>query len=128
MMPQIRRAFAAGTRDSTGSPGPNYWQQRVDYVIEATIDPTTSEVSGKETITLHNTTPDTLSQIVLRLYQNYFTPTAQRSDYVTDITEGMKIERLSVAGRQITLTDVKQYRLSETIATITPHAPVLPGA
>ncbi|HLB54174.1 MAG TPA: M1 family peptidase, partial [Gemmatimonadales bacterium] len=31
----IRRAFAAGTRDSTGRPGPRYWQQRVDYTITA---------------------------------------------------------------------------------------------
>src|SRR5437867_9821354 len=29
----IRRAFAAGTRDSTGRPGHNYWQLRTDYTI-----------------------------------------------------------------------------------------------
>ena len=31
----IRRAFDAGTRDSTGRPGPNYWQLQTDYTINA---------------------------------------------------------------------------------------------
>lgn len=127
MQPQIRRAHAAGTRDSTGSPGPRYWQQKVDYLIEASLDPATSRVSGRETITLHNTSPDTLSQIVMRMYQNYFMPRVERHDYVTDLTDGMTIERLEVNGSPIPLTDPKRYRLNERIATITPAAPVLPG-
>ena len=36
----IRRAYAAGTRDSTGRPGRNYWQIRTDYTISARLDPT----------------------------------------------------------------------------------------
>ncbi|MEO8575444.1 MAG: M1 family metallopeptidase [Gemmatimonadales bacterium] len=126
--PQIRKAFAAGTRDSTGAPGAKYWQQKVDYRIETTIDPSNNQLRGSETITLHNTTPDTLKTVVLRLYQNYFTPTVGRTDYVTDITDGIKIERLSVNGSTISLTNETQYELDERIATITPAAPILPGA
>ena len=126
--PQIRRAFAAGTRDSSGAPGAKYWQQKVDYRIEARIDPSNNRLSGSETITLHNTTPDTLKTVVLRLYQNYFTPTVERTDYVTDITDGITIERLSVNGSPISLTNAKQYDLDARIATITPAAPILPGA
>ena len=92
------------------------------------LDPATNEVSGRETITLHNSTPDTLPQIVLRLYQNYFTPRVERNDYITDITDGMKIERLAVNGTAIALNDSKRYSLDERIATITPPSPVLPGA
>ena len=127
MQPGIRRAHIAGTRDSTGKPGPRYWQQKVDYVIEATLNPSTSVISGTQTTTLHNSSPDTLSQIVLRLYQNYFTPRVERNDYVTDITDGMIIERLAVNGTVIPLSDAKQYRLDERIATITPPSAVLPG-
>ena len=127
MQPQIRRAHAAGTRDSTGSPGPRYWQQKVDYAIDATLDPSTSRISGRQTITLHNTTPDTLSQIVLRLYQNYFSPRVERTDYVTDLTDGMTIERLAVNGTVIRVNDTAHYRLNERIATIRPHSRVLPG-
>src|SRR5436190_482490 len=42
----IRRAFAAGTRDSTGSPGRNYWQLWTDYKIAARLDVPTSTVIG----------------------------------------------------------------------------------
>ena len=126
--PQMRRALAAGTRDSSGAPGPRYWRQKVDYRIEATIDPSNNQLRGSERITLHNTTPDTLKTIVLRLYQNYFTSTVERTDYVTDITDGVTIEQLSVNGSPINLTNEKQYDLDARIATITPAAPILPGA
>ena len=128
MSAAYRKAYAARTRDSSGAPGRNYWQQKVDYKIEATLDPETNEVRGRETIALRNTTPDTLKTIVLRLYQNYFSPRVQRSDYVTDITSGMMMERIAVNGSVISLTDAKQYALRETIATITPAAPIAPGA
>ena len=45
----IRRAYAAGTRDSTGRPGRNYWQIRTDYTISARLDVTTSRLTGHET-------------------------------------------------------------------------------
>ena len=126
--PQIRKAFAAGTRDSTGAPGAKYWQQKVDYQIEARIDPSSNQLRGSETITLHNTTPDTLKTVVLRLYQNYFSARVERNDYITDLTDGMTIERISVNGSAISLTNERQYELNERIVTINPAAPILPGA
>ena len=124
----MKRAYAMGTRDSSGAPGRRYWQQKVDYRIDASIDPATNQLRGSEIITLHNTTPDTLKTVVLRLYQNYFHARVQRNDYITDVTEGMIIERLSVNGGAISLDNEKQYQLDERIATITPAAPILPGA
>ena len=37
----LARAHADGTRSPDGSPGPQYWQLRVDYVIHAALDPST---------------------------------------------------------------------------------------
>jgi hypothetical protein len=129
LQPGIRRAYARGTRDSvTGGPGPHYFQQRVDYRINATLDTAAAVLHGSETITLHNTTPDTLSNIVLRLYQNYFTAGESRNDYVTDITDGVVVERLVVNGTQIATTDKARYAVDGTVATVTPATPVLPGA
>ncbi|HEY0242554.1 MAG TPA: M1 family metallopeptidase [Gemmatimonadaceae bacterium] len=128
MTPAFRAAYAAGTRDSSGAPGRRYWQQKIDYRIEATIDPATNQLRGREVISLHNTTPDTLKTIVLRLYQNFFAARTRRSAYTTDVTDGITIERLSVNGAAITLSDNKQYAVSETIATLTPAAPIAPGA
>ncbi|HEX2724018.1 MAG TPA: M1 family metallopeptidase [Gemmatimonadaceae bacterium] len=126
--PQMRKAFAAGTRDSSGAPGRRYWQQKVDYQIEATLDPSTNQIRGQETILLHNTTPDTLKTVVLRLYQNYFTPRVERNDYITDLTDGVTVERLSINGNPIPLANEKQYDLDERIATVTPQSAILPGA
>ena len=68
----IRRAFAGGTRDSTGRPGRNYWQLKTDYTIAVRLDPTTSRLHGTETIALVNNSPDTLRQVALRLPMNHF--------------------------------------------------------
>ena len=46
----IRRAYAAGTRDSTGRPGRNYWQLRTDYTISARLDAPASRLTGHETV------------------------------------------------------------------------------
>ncbi|MDQ6737187.1 MAG: hypothetical protein M3Z30_05770, partial [Gemmatimonadota bacterium] len=128
LVPAIRKAYAAGTRDSSGAPGRRYWQQRVDYRINATVDAPSGTIRGNEVITLHNSSPDSLRQIVVRLYQNYFKATSQRNDYVTDITDGVVLERLAVNGSAITLTDAKSYALNGTIATVTPAAVIAPGA
>lgn len=128
LVPEIRRAYARRTRDSSGAPGRNYWQQRVDYRINAALDAPSGMLQGAETITLHNTSPDTLGRIVLRLYQNYFKATSQRNDYVTDITDGVVLDRLTVNGSVISLTDSAQYSLSGTVASVTPPRAIAPGS
>ena len=127
LQPGIRQAFAQGTRDSTGAPGRNYWQQTVDYRIDATLDAPAGVLHGSETVTLHNTTPNTLDRIVLRLYQNYFKATVQRNDYVTDITDGVVMEKLVVKGTPVSLTDDAHYKVNGTVASVTPVAPIAPG-
>jgi len=47
-------------RTASGSPGPEYWQQKADYQIEATLDEEALTISGEETITYHNNSPETL--------------------------------------------------------------------
>ena len=48
----IRRALAAGTRDSTGRPGRAYWQLRTDYRIDVSLDPSTQRLTGTARITI----------------------------------------------------------------------------
>ena len=126
--PSIIKAYANGTRDTSGAPGRRYWQQHVDYRIDATLDAETAILHGSETITLHNTSPDTLKQVVLRLYQNYFRPEVERNDYVTDITDGITIERLRINGDSVPLNDKKRYALNARIASIALSTPAAPGA
>ena len=95
----IRRAFAAGTRDSTGRPGAKYWQLRTDYTIQVRLDAGTSRLYGRETIVLHNRSDTVLRTIALRLDPNIFRPTVQRGGSTpAETTDGMIITRLAVDG------------------------------
>jgi hypothetical protein len=96
----IRRAFAAGTRDNSGRPGPNYWQLQTDYTINVRVDPATQTLTGTETIALANNSPDPLRQISLRLDHNIFrTRVPFASSWLPgEITDGMVITKLVVNG------------------------------
>ena len=59
-------------RSASGAPGPDYWQQRADYVIEAEVNDNTQELTGKETITYYNNSPEPLRYLWLQLDQNLF--------------------------------------------------------
>ena len=57
-------------RAASGAPGHHYWQNRADYVIDVEIDDVNQRLSGKETVTYKNVSPDTLSYIWLQIDQN----------------------------------------------------------
>lgn len=101
----IRRAFAAGTRDSTGLPGRNYWQLWMDYKIDVRLDPSTSTVTGRQTATIHNRSDSTISFITLRLEQNIFSPGAERLSSLTSTTSGVRFTRLVLNGRALNVAD-----------------------
>lgn len=57
-------------RGADGAPGPRYWQQRADYDITCTLDEDSLRLSGEETITYYNQSPQTLKYIWLQLDEN----------------------------------------------------------
>lgn len=57
-------------RTGSGAPGHRYWQQKVDYVIETSLDTVNHVVSGSERITYHNNSPDPLDYLWIQLDQN----------------------------------------------------------
>src|SRR5258708_27346797 len=59
-------------RGPGGAPGPGYWQNRADYVIDASLDTATHEIRGAETISYVNNSPDTLRFIWLQMDQDIF--------------------------------------------------------
>lgn len=59
-------------RTADGLPGPDYWQQQVDYAIEASLDPETRVVQGRAQITYTNNSPHELPYLWLSLEQNAF--------------------------------------------------------
>ncbi len=60
------------TRTASGSPGPDYWQQRADYEIDVTLDDQNRRIIGQATIHYHNLSPHTLRYLWVQLDQNRF--------------------------------------------------------
>ncbi|WP_256007002.1 M1 family metallopeptidase [Pedobacter deserti] len=57
-------------RSASGAPGPAYWQQRADYVINAELDEKNLRLTGSETITYYNNSPDPLRYLWVQLDEN----------------------------------------------------------
>ncbi len=59
-------------RDASGRPGPGYWQQAADYDIRVSLDAEAHRITGSETITYTNNSPDELRFVWVQLDQNIF--------------------------------------------------------
>lgn len=96
----IRRAYERGTRAWNGAPGERYWQNGADYRIRVTVNPDTRLLTGEETITYRNNSPDTLRRLVIKLHQNMNRTGAARLSPLgaKAVTEGMRVTALAVAG------------------------------
>ena len=100
----IRRAFTGGTRNTSGRPGDSYWQLQTDFAISAKLDPATQTITGTETITVHNNSPQELGDLYLRLDHNIFRPLVTRGlSTPAETTEGMVVTRIAVDGEAIDL-------------------------
>lgn len=115
----IRRALAAGSRDSTGRPSPRYWQLRTDYAIDVRLDTATSRLHGRERVVIRNASPDSLTSIRLRLDPNIFLGnTPQAAPWMpAEVTDGMVITRLAVNG-QVANLDGDAPRERPTVPTV----------
>ena len=68
-------------RNAAGAPGHAYWQQEVDYNIEAVLDEDAQRLSATELIRYQNNSPDTLTYLWFQLDQNRF-----RSDSMAEMS------------------------------------------
>ena len=107
-------------RSASGAPGPDYWQQRADYVIRATLDTAGSVIRGTERIHYANHSPDTLTFVWVQIEQNIFAqnsitytlnqpPLHFAGGAVFDFTGkgfigGITIERFATAGKELRRT------------------------
>jgi len=57
-------------RSASGAPGPDYYQQQADYVMDIQLDDKNAKINGEETITYHNNSPDDLEFLWVQLDQN----------------------------------------------------------
>ncbi len=57
-------------RTASGAPGHEYWQQQADVKMDIELDDENQKITGTETITYHNNSPDALKYLWLQLDQN----------------------------------------------------------
>lgn len=100
-----QNAIKKGTRSPEGKPGPNYWINHSDYDISVKLDTASRKIFGEETIVYHNESPDTLRNLVLRLYPNLYKKGTNRNRLVdaSDVNDGMEIESLKINNKKTEL-------------------------
>ncbi len=81
-------------RTASGAPGHEYWQQRADYKMDLVLDDEKQTLTGEETITYYNQSPDALSYLWLQLDQNV----RAQDSHSHDIRSSSIGERVSPAG------------------------------
>jgi hypothetical protein len=117
-------------RSSNGMPGPDYWQNRADYAIRATLDTQAKALRGTVRITYTNNSPDTLKVLWLHLEQNLYMPESRgylaAGGSVRGVSGGMTLDtaEVSVAGGEAaTVTPL----IDDTRAQLRLPAPLAPG-
>jgi len=121
---------AGRVRSANGLPGPDYWQNRADYQIRATLDPRAKTIAGTVAIHYTNASPDALYVLWLQLDQNLYRAGARGAaatgGTVRGTTNGMTLESVSVevAGRTTTVTPL----ISDTRAQLRLATPLAAGA
>jgi hypothetical protein len=107
----VQQAVAKGTRTLNGLPGPNYWQNKGKYIISLVVQPPSREITGHETITYHNNSPDTLKYLVMRLILNVHKPEALRYMDVDSnwFTDGTVVDRVLVNGQQVAFENPRYH-------------------
>lgn len=117
-------------RAADGRPGLEYWQQRADYRIEATLDPAANRVSGSATITYTNRSPYALPFLWVHLEQNLFADGSRGAQAFPD--EGRFGSGGFSGGYEITgvagPTGPLATRISDTRMRIELDAPLASGA
>lgn len=74
-------------RTADGRPGPEYWQNKADYIINASLDDVEHAITGNVQITYTNNSPQSLPFIWLQLDQNIYRQ-GSRSIAATSISGG----------------------------------------
>lgn len=128
-------------RTASGAPGHKYWQQQCDYDIKASLDEQKMMLTGEETITYHNNSPDKLDYLWLQLdeneHSNINNANYQLSSSINNINTASIDRSLNektdngYGVRIVSLTDANARKLSyfinRTMMRVELPTPLLPG-
>lgn len=103
----VLSSYESGIRNYNGMPGKSYWQNHSDYKINVELLPDSSMIRGEEIVTYYNDSPDSLSRLVMRLYQNIMRESAIRDFPINSgmFTGGVKLEYLIINGDSLDISE-----------------------
>lgn len=125
----IKNAYEKNTRDFSGKPGKNYFQNKSDYTIKADFNPGKGILKGKEWIEYFNNSPDSLGYIVIRLYHDIFKPGNLRDEDLSEeyLTKGVELHSLVINNIEYIGNDQIFSRRNGTNLFVALPAYILPG-
>lgn len=94
----FKQAYQNGTRDQSGSPGRNYWQNTANYDLKINFNPITNLIEGVVDVQYFNNSPDTLKTIWFKLYPNLYQKGTPRKSKINerDLGEGVNITAITL--------------------------------
>ena len=127
-------------RSASGAPGPRYWQQRADYDIDVELDDQKQRITGSETVTYYNNSPDPLTYIWLQLDENEHNPKSDNQKFeesqmkekmtISDV-KGIMGHNLDLGVKIEKLTDNRgkalKYTINQTMLRIELPKTLKPG-
>ena len=81
-------------RNGSGAPGHMYYQNRADYEMKITLNDGEQKITGEETITYHNESPDDLEYLWVQLDQNVRAKTSDTYKIQTSSIQGASFNSL----------------------------------
>lgn len=110
------KAYEKNTRSISGKPGVNYWQNSSNYTIKASINSNNTQLQGEASIVYFNNSNDTLDRIVLHIAQDLYKKGVTRNQAIHpgDITEGVVLSNLIVAGKAVDQFNKNEFRRTNT--------------
>ncbi len=126
---EFSKALKNETRSPTGKPGLSYWQNRGDYNIKVNFDPETNLLSGTETIAYYNNSPDSLHEMIIRLYPDLYKKGVARLSEIEekDLNEGVTIDSFRIGNEVISdFSNPRKAHHKGTNLIVRPNADILP--
>ena len=132
--PLFYPSFGDEIRTASGAPGPKYWQNRADYIINVNLDEEQNTIDGSVIISYKNNSPESLGFVWLQLDQNIYSMKS-RAVAATALSGGRWANRDFDGGYLIKSVKIinrgkeenADYLISDTRMQIKLAKPIRPG-
>lgn len=120
----FKNAYQKSTRDISGKPGKNYWQNTANYQLKLNFDPQTRLIKGTVDIQYFNHSPDTLKELWFKLYPNLYKKGVAVKSKINarDLGEGVNITSVALnnAPQEVSSLVIEGTNMHTSIKALAP--------